>query len=77
MKVTLELSDESEIEKLFTIFQTLHFDKSKFSIEFNNKQPLIKKGNKNLKPKDLFGIWQNSPRNIEELRIKAWKRNHL
>lgn len=75
MKVTLELSDESEIEKLFTIFQTLHFDKSKFSIDFNSKQPYIKKGNKNLNPKDLFGIWQNRPRNIEEIRNKAWKRD--
>ena len=37
--------------------------------------PTILKGNKNIDPTALFGIWRNSPRTIEEIREKAWNRN--
>jgi hypothetical protein len=32
----------------------------------------ISKGNKSLNPKELFGIWKNSPRNIEGIRDGSW-----
>jgi len=36
--------------------------------------PIIK-GDKKLNPTALFGIWENKPRNIEDIRKQNWKRN--
>ena len=76
MKVTLEISNLGEMEKLFSFFETVQLDKIQvetFGQDFKLK-PKIKAGNKNLNPKELFGIWQEKPRNIEEIRQIAWKR---
>jgi len=37
--------------------------------------PFITKGDKSIDPTDLFGIWSGSPRNLQEIRQKAWDRN--
>ena len=74
MKVTLEISDLNEIEKLLDTLK-------KFKVRDVNvtsgkhSQAFITKGNKKINPKDLFGIWKKKPRTIEQIREKAWKRN--
>ncbi len=35
----------------------------------------ITKGDKKLNPTALFGIWENKPRNIQDIRGQDWKRN--
>lgn len=40
-----------------------------------SNKPIITKGDKSIDPKALFGIWVDDPRNIEEIRKKAWRRN--
>ncbi|MDZ7936079.1 MAG: hypothetical protein U5M51_14150 [Emticicia sp.] len=74
MKVTLEITNLGEIEKLFSFFQTVKLDGVQVSSEDFKRKPKIKKGNKSLNPKELFGIWQESPKNIEDIRANAWQR---
>lgn len=38
-------------------------------------KPFITKGDKTIDPTGLFGIWASSPRNLQEIRQKAWERN--
>jgi hypothetical protein len=38
-------------------------------------KPVITKGDKSIDPAGLFGIWAGSPRNLQEIRQKAWERN--
>ncbi len=35
----------------------------------------ITKGDKNLNPTALFGIWEDKPRNLQDIRQQDWKRN--
>ena len=39
------------------------------------RKPFITKGDKSIDPTGLFGIWASSPRNLQEIRQKAWERN--
>ncbi len=39
------------------------------------RKPFITEGDKSIDPTGLFGIWANSPRNLQEIRQKAWERN--
>jgi hypothetical protein len=74
MKITVEVSDVAEIEKIFAFFQTLPLDSVRIFEGKKKHQPKITKGDKNIDPKSLLGIWQDSPKNIEEIRATAWKR---
>ena len=40
-----------------------------------SQAPSITKGDKSLDPKALFGIWAGNPRNLQDIRKKAWKRD--
>lgn len=72
MRVTLEISDFEEMEKLLSFFKTLKVNDIK--IVSKEIKPNISKGDKSLNPKDLIGIWKNHPKNIEEIRTNAWSR---
>jgi hypothetical protein len=43
----------------------------------NNLKPNILKGNKSLNPKELFDIWKDTPRNIEDIRRESWNQQQL
>lgn len=43
--------------------------------EFKKLESSIVKGDKSINPSELFGIWKNNPRTIEEIRSKSWNRN--
>ena len=50
------------------------YDNSSMQPDFIS-EPFITKGDKNMDPKGLFGIWESRPRNIQAIRKKAWERN--
>lgn len=74
MRVTLEIADFDEMEKLLSLFQTMKLENIKIISPKNEIKSNILKGNKTINPKELFGIWKDTPRNIEEIRTKAWDR---
>jgi hypothetical protein len=71
MTVTFEISNSEEMEQLVSFFKIAKPDDIKV---VSALKPKIKKGNKSLNPKELFGIWQDNPKNIEEIRTNAWQR---
>ncbi len=79
MKVTLEITNFEELEKVLLFFKSINLDK----VEVNYKSessidPLndvLEKGDKTQDPTALFGIWKDNPRSLEEIRNKNWKRN--
>ncbi|ARS41461.1 hypothetical protein CA265_18100 [Sphingobacteriaceae bacterium GW460-11-11-14-LB5] len=74
MRVTLEISNFDEMEKLLSLFQTMKLENIKIISSQQDSKPNILKGDKALNPKELFGIWKDSPRNLEDIRDKAWDR---
>jgi len=74
MRVTLEISNFDEMEKLLSLFQTMNLKNIKIISSHKDLKSNILKGNKALNPKELFGIWKDSPRNIKDIRDKAWDR---
>ena len=55
-----------EIEK------TLQYEAKKFT-----SQPEITPGDKSIDSSDLFGIWQEQPKDLTEIRKQAWQRAGL
>ncbi|GAA4208683.1 hypothetical protein GCM10022289_32930 [Pedobacter jeongneungensis] len=74
MRVTLEIADFDEMEKLLSLFRTMKLENIKIISPQDDTKPNILKGNKSLNPKELFGIWKDKPRNIEDIRANAWDR---
>lgn len=80
MRVTIETTNIKELEILMKLLQELNLENVKV-IESTEKEeleiltPSITKGDKNIDPSGLFGIWRENPRKIEEIRSKSWDRN--
>ena len=82
MKVTVEVTSQSELEKIIRFFQTLNLDNIRIVTDSlkptpkkNNKNAMrLTKGDKTLDPSDLFGLWKDNPKTLEDIRQKAWKR---
>ena len=82
MKVTVEVTSQSELEKIIRFFQTLNLDSIRIVTDSltptpkkNNKKAMrLTKGDKTLDPSDLFGLWKDNPKTLEDIRQKAWKR---
>ena len=85
MKVTVEVSSQSELEKIILFFQTLNLDSIRVVTDSLSLKPKkkdkksiqITKGDKSLDPSDLFGMWKDNPQSIESIRDKAWKRTEI
>ena len=75
MTVTIETSEIQEVEQLLRLLKTLNIKNIKIQPSPSVLQPSITLGNKKLDPKQLFGIWKDNPRTIEQVRSTAWKRN--
>ncbi len=75
MKLTVEISNENEIEKVLNFFNNSNLKSLNLISENLNNKSIIQKGNKILNPKDLFGIWEKKPQNIIDLRASAWGKN--
>ncbi len=68
MKITIEVTDTTELEKVLVALKTLH-------VEINHSYPSVTKGDKSIDTQDLFGIWKKKPRTLAEIRSKAWERS--
>ena len=75
MTITIETSGIQEIEQLLQVLKSLNIKNINIKETPPKRQPVITKGDKKLDPKDLFGIWQDNPRTLEQVRSKAWKRD--
>jgi hypothetical protein len=43
----------------------------------NKRQPTITKGDKTIDPTEFFGMWKEQPKNLADIRKKAWQRSEL
>jgi len=75
MTITIETSGIQEIEQLLQVLKSLNIKNVHIKEASPKRQPVITKGDKKLDPRELFGIWQGSPRTLEQVRSEAWKRN--
>jgi len=75
MTVTIETSGIQEIEQLLQVLKSLNIKTIKVQASPVTLAPSITRGNKRLDPKDLFGIWKDNPRTIEQIRSTGWNRN--
>jgi hypothetical protein len=72
MKVTIEIDNKSELEKLSALFKTFKINTVKV-ITADNPIPLIA-GDKKIDPTSLFNIWADKPRTLEAIRKAGWQR---
>lgn len=75
MTVTIETSGIQEVEQLLVLLKTLNIKNIKIQSSASALKPSITPGNKKIDPRQLFGIWKNNPRTIEQIRSTAWERN--
>jgi hypothetical protein len=75
MTITIETSGIQEVEQLLVLLKTLNIKNIKIQSSPSIPQPNITQGDKKIDPKQLFGIWKNNPRTVEQIRSIAWKRN--
>lgn len=75
MTVIIETSSVQEIEQLLVLLKSLDINKISISDKKHEQQPTITKGDKRLNPKELFGIWADKPRTLEQIRSTTWNRN--
>jgi hypothetical protein len=75
MTITIEASGIQEIEQLLQVLKALNIKNINIKEVSSKPQPVITKGDKKLDPRALFGIWQDNPRTLEQVRSEAWKRN--
>lgn len=48
--------------------------KIRYQLAGSKRQPKITKGDKTINPADLFGLWKEQPRNLNNIRKQAWQR---
>lgn len=75
MTITIETSGTQEIEQVLQMLKSMNIRNINIKETSPKRQPVITKGNKKLEPRALFGIWQSSPRTLEQVRSTSWKRN--
>jgi hypothetical protein len=75
MTVTIETSGIQEVEQLLQVLKSLNIKSIKVQPSQVILAPSITRGDKRLDPKELFGIWKDNPRTIEQIRSTDWKRN--
>jgi len=76
MRIIIETENMGEIEQLVKLLKQLRIDS--FSVEGLNEEvqaPVITKGDKDIDPSDLLGLWKENPRTVEDLRKDAWNRD--
>ncbi len=74
MKVTIEIFHVEELERLLPLLKSLQIEAVRIHTEKEVPNPAITKGDKAISPEPLFGLWKDNPRDLTEIRSKAWKR---
>jgi len=72
MKITIEPTSTAELERLIMMLQSMEV--TNFEVT-NIPKPSITKGDKSIDPTALFGIWKDAPRQLEDIRARAWQHN--
>ncbi|MEZ5043387.1 MAG: hypothetical protein R2828_26050 [Saprospiraceae bacterium] len=77
MRITIETTDIKELEILMKLLRELNLENINVieSEKIEEKEEFLIKGDKSIDPNELFGIWREKPRTIEEIRSKSWDRN--
>jgi hypothetical protein len=75
MTITIETTGAHEAQQVLELLKSLNIKSINITEPPVKRQPVITKGNKKIQPRELFGIWLNSPRTLEQIRSTAWKRN--
>lgn len=75
MLLTIEASDIHEAEQILLLLKNLNLKTVQVSQGKPTPKPTILRGDKQIDPRALFGIWNAAPRNIEQIRAAAWQRN--
>jgi hypothetical protein len=74
MVITIETTTIDEVDVLFRLLKQLNIKNVKVKSEQKSVMSIIK-GDKTISPNALFGIWENNPKSLDEVRAKAWKRD--
>ena len=74
MKITIEVTDKNELDKVLSALQTLPSENVKISTSGHTDPLPITKGDKTVDPSALFGIWKDAPRNLIQIRKEGWDR---
>ena len=73
MRITIEIDSNSEMEKLSALLKT--FNINTVNVTSAGEVALtVLKGDKKIDPKSLFGIWEDQPQSIDDIRKTAWQR---
>jgi hypothetical protein len=77
---TFKQIENKEISDIKVFYQIFLLNNETFALhsfinQISTNELPITKGDKKLNPTALFGIWENKPRNIQEIRQQDWKRN--
>jgi len=77
---TFKQIEKKEISDIKVFYQIFLLNNETYALhsfinQISNSELPITKGDKKLNPTALFGIWENKPRNIQEIRRQDWKRN--
>lgn len=75
MKITIEITNYTELEKLLLLFKSLNLNSIQVVTTPATPIPTITKGDKSIDPTELFGIWKDAPRTLESIRKEGWVRN--
>ena len=74
MKITIEVTDKNELDKVLSALQTLASENVKISTSGYTDPLPITKGDKTVDPSALFGIWKDAPRKLIQIRKEGWDR---
>lgn len=74
MRVIIEITDNEEIKQLMALLRELGIDNYNI-IEKRDENSSISYGDRDIDPSELFGIWKDSPRKIDEIREEGWNRS--
>lgn len=74
MRVTIEIDNKSEFDKLSELFKELKIDMVNVTSS-DNEHSALTKGDKSIDPTALFGIWSEQPRTIADIRKTAWQKD--
>lgn len=73
MKVTIEIDNKSELEKLSALFKAFKINMVKVITDEGAAIP-VTKGDKKIDPTSLFNIWADEPRTLKAIRKAGWQR---
>lgn len=71
----IEKNDTNDLKSLYKLFFLTNEAQVLHNVLDTKNKFQISKGNKKLSPTALFGIWEQKPRSLEELRNNNWNRN--